>query len=150
EAYPGIVDGLIHYLDFPVSTTAPILCSEFGLPSASLEAVLKCEHKYWSRLEQKRCVPDHIPQFAAFDPFDDDALAGLDLAFPFWVKPIKSFSSYLGFHVRSEADWNKAIAKIRAEIGRIEEPFNRLLEQAQLPAEVSQVGGGYCIAESII
>ena len=36
ERYPGRVDGLIHYIDFPVSTTVPILCSEYGLPSASL------------------------------------------------------------------------------------------------------------------
>jgi len=68
ERYPGAVDGLIHYIDFPVSTTVPILCREFGLPSASLEAVLKCEHKFWSRYEQRQCVPDHIPQFAAFNP----------------------------------------------------------------------------------
>src|SRR5690625_244281 len=150
EAWPGMVDGLIHYLDFPASTTAPILCSEFGLPSASLEAVLKCEHKYWSRLEQKRSIPDHIPEFAVFDPFDDSALDSLALDFPFWVKPIKSFSSYLGFLVQDRADWDRARARIRAQIGRIEKPFNRVLELADLPDEIVGVGGGYCIAESII
>ncbi len=92
EQFPGTVDGIIHYIDFPVSTTVPLLCRRFGLPSASFESVLKCEHKYWSRLEQRQVVPDHVPQFACFDPFDDQALAKLPLEFPFWIKPIKSFS----------------------------------------------------------
>jgi quercetin dioxygenase-like cupin family protein len=150
DAYPGPADGLIHYIDFPVSTTVPILCSEYGLPAASLEAVLKCEHKYWSRLEQRRAIPEHVPQFAAFDPFDDDALIKLGLDFPFWVKPIKSFSSYLGFRIRNERDWACAIAAIRAHIGRFEEPFDALLNRVDLPAELGPIGGGYCIAEAII
>ncbi len=150
DAYPGTVDGLIHYIDFPVSTTVPILCREYGLPSATLEAVLKCEHKYWSRLEQRRCIPEHIPQFAAFDPFDDDALGKLGLDFPFWVKPIKSFSSYLGFMIRNADDWDAAIAETRAHIGRFEAPFDRVLSQVELPKEVGHIGGGSCIAEAII
>ncbi len=149
-AFPGPVDGLIHYIDFPVSTTVPILCREFGMPSASLEAVLKCEHKYWSRLEQQRCVPEHIPRFAAFDPFDDAALDNLGLDFPFWVKPIKSFSSYLGFKIRNERDWAHAIKEIRAHIGRFEAPFDRLLSFVDLPAEIADIGGGSCIAEGLI
>lgn len=150
NAYPGAVDGLIHYIDFPVSTTVPILCREFGLPSATLEAVLKCEHKYWSRLEQRRCIPEHVPPFAAFDPFDDDALDHLSLDFPFWAKPIKSFSSYLGFLIRNVDDWSTAIAAFRAHIGRFEAPFNHLLSRVELPYEVSDIGGGSCIAEAII
>ncbi|WP_423823518.1 ectoine synthase [Salinisphaera sp. SPP-AMP-43] len=150
QQYPGQVDGLIHYIDFPVSTTVPILCREFGLPSASLEAVLKCEHKFWSRYEQRQCIADHIPQFAAFDPFDDQALDKLGLDFPFWVKPIKSFSSYLGFRINNRDDWDHAIAEIRAHIGRFEGPFDKLLERVRMPEEVASIGGGDCIAESII
>lgn len=150
DAYPGAVDGLIHYIDFPVSTTVPILCRQYGLPSATLEAVLKCEHKYWSRLEQRRCIPEHVPQFAAFDPFDERALEHLGLDFPFWVKPIKSFSSYLGFFIGNADDWTVAIAAIRSHIGRFEEPFDDLLARVELPAEVADIGGGSCIAEAII
>ncbi|MBA1147692.1 ATP-grasp domain-containing protein [Ectothiorhodospiraceae bacterium WFHF3C12] len=150
NGFPGHVDGLIHYIDFPVSTTVPILCREFGLPAASLEAVLKCEHKYWSRLEQRACIPEHIPPFAAFDPFDDDALAGLGMDFPFWIKPIKSFSSYLGFHIRNERDWAHAIGEIRAHIGRFEGSFDRVMEFADVPGDVANIGGGACIAEGLI
>jgi len=51
--YKGPVDGVIHYIDFPVSTIVPIICDTSDLPSASLTSVLKCEHKYWSRVEQR-------------------------------------------------------------------------------------------------
>ena len=148
--FSGAPDALIYYIDFPVSTMAPILCREFGLPSASLEAVLKCEHKYWSRVEQAKSVPEHVPPFRAFDPFDDDALAKLGLDFPFWVKPVKSFSSYLGFRINHERDWEHAIREIRENIGRFAGPFDQLLGRVDLPAEVADVGGGMCIAEGII
>ncbi|MEX2524505.1 MAG: ATP-grasp domain-containing protein [Gammaproteobacteria bacterium] len=150
RSFDGSIDGIIHYIDFPASTSVPLLCRKFDLPSASFEAVLKCEHKYWSRLEQKRTVPDHVPEFACFDPFDDDALKKMDLDFPFWIKPIKSFSSYLGFRIGNEQEFHDCCVIIRENIGRFEEPFNHLLNLADLPAEVAEVGGGMCIAENII
>jgi quercetin dioxygenase-like cupin family protein len=146
---PERVDGLIHYIDFPVSTMVPILCREARLPSASLEAVLKFEHKYWSRVEQAKCIPDHVPPFRAFDPFDDDALSKLGLAFPFWIKPIKSFSSYLGFKINGQEDWDRAIPEIRENIRRFSS-FDQILDKVQLPDEVADIGGTHCIAEGII
>ncbi|MFO7858516.1 MAG: ATP-grasp domain-containing protein [Ectothiorhodospiraceae bacterium] len=150
--FPGSVDGLIHTIDFPVSTIVPILAGEFGLPSASLESVLTCEHKYWARVEQAQVTPEATPPFAAFDPFDDDALARLEreVGYPFWIKPVKSFSSYLGFRVDAPADFHAGIQRIRAEISRFREPFDHLLEQVERPAAVQAVGGGDCLAEGII
>jgi len=148
--FPGRPDALVHYIDFPVSTMIPILCREFGLPSASLDSVLKCEHKYWSRVEQSKSVPNHVPPFRAVDPFDDRALEKLDLGFPFWIKPVKSFSSYLGFRIGDERDWERAIAEIRENIGRFAGPFDQLLDRVDLPSEVAGVGGGMCIAEGLI
>ena len=149
QAFPDRIDGLIHYIDFPVSTTVPVLCREVGLPSASLEAVLKCEHKYWSRVEQAKCIPDHVPQFAQFDPFDDDALDKIGMDFPFWIKPIKSFSSYLGFKITSQDVWDRAMKEVRENIQRFE-TFDRILDMVELPDEIAGVGGTNCIAESII
>ncbi|MDZ7785378.1 MAG: ectoine synthase [Halioglobus sp.] len=150
--YKGSIDGIIHYIDFPVSTIVPIICNSFDLPSASLESVLKCEHKYWSRVEQRAVVPGNIPNFAAFSPFDDDALATVkkELDFPFWMKPIKSFSSYLGFRIENEEQWEAAIAETRENIGRFSGPFNYLLSKVTMPEEFSGIGGEYCIAEGII
>ena len=152
RSHNGTVDGIIHYIDFPVSTMVPILCGAYDLPSASLEAVLKCEHKYWSRVAQRAVIPEHIPLFLAFDPFDDEALAGITrrLDYPFWIKPVKSFSSYLGFRINNENDFREAIPEIRRNIARFSEPFNYLLDMVEMPEEFQDIRGAHCLAESII
>ncbi len=73
HGFDGSIDAIIGYWDFPVTTLVPILCREYGLPSPSLESVLRCEHKYWSRLEQRKVIPDMTPRFDVVDPFDDAA-----------------------------------------------------------------------------
>ena len=66
--FEGSVDAIIGFWDFPVSSMVPILCHQFeGLCCASLEAVVKCEHKYWSRLEQQKVI-DEYPRFGVVDP----------------------------------------------------------------------------------
>lgn len=126
RAFEGRIDAIAGYMDFPVSTMLPILCADFKTRTTSLESLLKCEHKYWSRLVQQEAIADHIPRFAAFDPFDDDALAkigGAGLGFPFFVKPIKSSGSRLGFRIDSRQDFDDAILRLREDIGLISEPF---------------------------
>ncbi len=66
EAFDGPVDAIVGYWDFPVSSMVPILCERHGLPTASLESVVKCENKYWSRLEQQKACDAH-PPFALVD-----------------------------------------------------------------------------------
>ncbi len=146
-------DAIAGYMDFPVSTMLPILCKRFGTRSTSLESLLKCEHKYWSRKVQREVIPDFIPNFTAFDPFDDTALEKIGtegLGFPFFIKPIKSSGSRLGFRIDTPEDFKDAILRLRADIGLISEPFNFVLEQADLPADVKEVDGSYCMAEEII
>lgn len=150
EAFDGAIDGIAGYMDFPVSTMLPLLCERFGATSVSLEALLKCEHKYWSRLCQREAIPEHIPGFAAFDPFDDDALSKIGLQFPFFVKPIKSSGSRLGFRIEGPEDFDHAMEQMRAAIGTISEPFDYVLDQIELPPEVAEIGGGHCLAEEII
>ncbi|MES3677763.1 ATP-grasp domain-containing protein [Halomonas elongata] len=153
EAFDGSVDAIVGYMDFPVSTMLPILCERFGTRSPSLSSLLKCEHKYWSRRVQKEVIPDYIPAFTAFDPFDDDALTHIGeagLYFPFFVKPIKSSGSRLGFRIDTPEDFYHAIEKLREDIGLIADPFNTVLEQARLPDEIAAVDGHFCMAEEII
>lgn len=148
--FSGSIDGITSHWDFPADTMLPVLCQKFGLPSPSLEDVLKCGHKYWARLEQAKCIPDHIPDFCAVDPFAGDPLSQVKLDFPFWIKPVKSFGSYLGFRIDNEEDFNEVLPIIRKNIRRIGDPFNFVLSQADLPSEVEGIGGNHCIAESII
>ena len=65
-AQEGPVHALIGFWDFPISTMVPVLCERLGLRWASTEAVVKCEHKYWSRLEQAKVI-DEIPGFGLLD-----------------------------------------------------------------------------------
>ncbi|WP_206075644.1 ATP-grasp domain-containing protein [Marinobacter sp. NP-4(2019)] len=148
--FVGSIDAIVGYWDFPVSTLLPLLRKPYHLPSPSFESVLKCEHKYWSRLEQSRIVPDHIPDFCAVDPFSDDYRAQITVNYPFWIKPVKAAFSYLGFKVRNGAELDHAIARIREGIPRFATPFNYLLQFAELPDDIAAIDGNHCIVESII
>lgn len=150
RAAGGAIDGLVIYFDFPVSTMWPILCREFGLRSPSLESLLKCEHKYWSRVEAEKVIPDNIPGFAAFDPNAEDPRAAIPFDYPFWVKPIKSSGSRLGFRINNRTDFDTAARILRENIDTIADPFNYVLDQAELPPEIAAVDGHYCLAEQII
>ncbi|WP_022728912.1 ATP-grasp domain-containing protein [Fodinicurvata sediminis] len=153
RAFDGSIDAIVGYMDFPVSTMLPILCGKFGVRTTSLESLLKCEHKFWSRVVQREVIPDHIPGFTAFDPFDDEALSRIGeagLSFPFFVKPIKSSGSRLGFRIDNPEDFDHAIERLRADIGTIQEPFNFVLDQAEIPEEIRKVDGGFCMAEQVI
>ncbi|REC93615.1 ATP-grasp domain-containing protein [Kushneria indalinina] len=152
-AFDGHIDAIVGYMDFPVSTMLPLLCERFHTRTPSLESLLKCEHKYWSRLVQREVIGNYIPRFTAFDPFDDDALTVIGQAglyFPFFIKPIKSSGSRLGFRIDSPEDFTAAIAQLREQIGLISAPFNFILDQAEVPDEVRAVDGGFCMAEEII
>lgn len=146
DEFDGTVDAVVGYWDFPVSTMLPLLCRSRGLPSASLEAVLKCEHKYWSRLEQRKVITEH-PAFAVIDPDDDDPKPPADLRYPIWLKPVKSFSSELAFKVHDDAEFAEAMRQLEDGIGRVGDPFQFILDQADLPDEVAQVGARAVLAE---
>lgn len=148
--FPGRVDALIAHWDFPVSTMLPILCKRFGLRTASLESVLRCEHKYWARLEQQAVIPEFTPRFQAVDPFADDPLAGIELDYPFWLKPVKAFGSHLGFRVHSDKEFRRAIEITRKKIRRLGDPFNVILGHADRPEEIAEVDGNHCVAEEIV
>jgi biotin carboxylase len=150
ESFDGPVDAIIAHWDFPSSVLQPMLCREFGLPAASLESVIACEHKHWSRIEQQASVPEVVPTFAGFDPFDDDALAGIDLEYPFWIKPVKSHSSQLGFKIEGPEDFHAAIPAIREGIGAAGDPFNEVLAVTPLPDFVAADSGTTCLAEQIV
>lgn len=148
--FDGRIDAIIGYWDYPVNAMVPILCERYGLPSLSTEAELKCDHKYWSRLEQAKVIPEHTPRFAALDPFSDEPLQQIDIPFPFWIKPIKGTDSLLAFLVRETNQFNQAIDKIRDSIGYIANSFNQLMAHANLPDEVARIRGHYCIVEEVI
>lgn len=148
DAFDGKIDAIIGFWDFPVSSLLPLLRRRYGLPTASLEAVVKCEHKYWSRLIQQQVI-DEYPPFGLVDPVHDTKPPE-GVRYPMWVKPVKSFSSVLAFGVADDDAFQDALEKIREGIGWVGEPFEALLEYAELPPEIAAAGGQVCLAEEAI
>ena len=88
------VDAVVSTDDYPGSTLAAIVADRLGLAGTSVSADLLCQHKYHSRLIQQRVRPDATPPFALIEP-------GIvpKLAFPFFIKPVKSFFSVGAFQI---------------------------------------------------
>ncbi|MEX0828260.1 MAG: hypothetical protein WD005_04835 [Haliea sp.] len=147
--FPERVDGIMGYWDFPTSVLVPLIARETGLPGTNPDAVARCEHKYWSRLEQREVLPDNIPDFQAIDPFAADPLAEVRLDYPFWLKPVKAHSSFLGFHIDGPETLQAHLVEIREKIGLVAAPFNEFLTHVKVPEVVAPVDGYHCIAEAI-
>lgn len=146
KQFEGSVDAIIGYWDFPVSSMLPILCKQFGLRGPSLESVVKCEHKYWSRLEQQKVIDDY-PQFALVD-LDHPVAPPPGLKYPLWLKPVKSVVSELAFRVTGPQEFYAAVTAIRKGVGRYGKPFELVLALLDLPPEIARAGGQACLAES--
>lgn len=150
NSFEGSIDAIISFYDFPATLIAFLLVEEFGLRGPSLESGFKCEHKYWSRLEQQKVIPDHIPDFTAFDPFSTSKLDEVELDVPFWLKPIKAYASQLGFKIENERVFQEALPEIRDKIKDFGEPFNHLMDKVDMPADIQHINGNCCIAEKLI
>ena len=150
DQFDGSVDAIVGYWDFPVSTILPLLRRRYGLTGPSLEATLKCEHKYWSRCLQQEVIADMVPAFVAVNPFDNTAADKIELNYPFWLKPVKAASSHLGFHIHNREELDQSLAIIRDKIERFAKPFNHIFDQAEVPPHIASIDGNYCIAESMI
>jgi len=148
--FDGSVDGIMTHWDFPSTVMTPILRHRFSQPGPTVEAALKCEHKYWSRLEQHKAVPEAVPDFAPVNPFADDPLEHVHFDYPFWLKPVTAHSSNLGFRIDGPEDLEHALEQIREGIALFAEPLNYLSGFASLPPEIEQVDGYHCVAETII
>ncbi|MFW5832925.1 MAG: ATP-grasp domain-containing protein [Pseudomonadota bacterium] len=150
DAFDGTVDAIVGYWDFPTQLLLAVLRGQRGLTGPSLESVLRCEHKYWARLDQQEVAPDVVPAFAWVDPFADDADRKAPLDYPFWLKPVKAHSSLLGFRVGDRDDLARAIRLTRAGIDEFSTPLARFLERADLPPQIAALPSHACIAERMI
>ena len=147
---PG-VDAIIGHWDFPTTSMLPILRREWGVPTSTLESVLYCESKYWSRIAHQEAVPECTPPFQGIDAYSDDPVGDLELDYPFWLKPTTAFSSYLGFRIDNEDQYREAMATIRENIHDFAEPFDYILQHCQNRAELPARGSGATVlAEGLI
>ena len=147
ESSESSIAGISSYWDFPGTLLQAYLTDYYDLCGPTLESTLKCEHKYWSRLEQKKVIPRHEPDYLLFDPFNDtpEKLASMDL--PYWIKPVKSCASQLSFFVEKREHETEIIEKIKKDINKVSAPIRFFLEQVERPDEISVESGNFCIVE---
>ncbi|MFF5992699.1 ATP-grasp domain-containing protein [Prauserella flavalba] len=148
DAFDGPVHAITGYWDFPVTSLVPALCEPRGLPCPSLESIAKCEHKYWSRLEQ-RAVIDEYPRFGLVDLDGEPALPE-GLRYPVWLKPVKSASSKLAFEVDGDEALAEAVHTIREGIDDVSGPFDAVLARLDPPPEIAEAGARACLAEEAV
>lgn len=117
------IHGVTSSSDYPGCLVAAAVARELGLPGPIPESVLRCSHKYYSRVAQQEVVPEATPRFALIDPdhlsvpvrhhparktaghlasgheYAVEHLAGhldargVTLPFPLFIKPVKSWFS---------------------------------------------------------
>ncbi|MGC0143458.1 ATP-grasp domain-containing protein [Pseudactinotalea sp. Z1732] len=124
----------------------PILCHRRGLPTASLDAVVRLEHKYWNRLIQARVI-DALPAFGLLDLEAEPPHLPQGVDYPAWIKPAMSASSEGAYHVEDADQLAEAIPSAREDVVRMGRPFEDILAMLDLPAEIEQIGGAVYMAE---
>jgi hypothetical protein len=144
--------GIIACDDYPATLLAAAVGGAAGLPGPSFESILMCAHKGWSRLLQREVVPEAAPHFQLIDPHASYRAGDLEIRFPFWVKPVKSALSYLGFRVSSLAELARVQARTRAELPRYARAFTEMLgmSAAPLPPALEGTSGEWLIAEELM
>lgn len=141
------LDAIISFFDFPFTLIASHLIDHYGLRGPMPISAIKCQHKYWSRVEQQKVVPEHVPDFAPVNPYDTPGLGEINVELPFWLKPIKAHSSESSFLIKSNEDLQRSYPHIQDHIPHFAEPFNFFLDSIELPPDIRGVDGHYCIAE---
>ena len=128
------IDGVASSSDYPGCLVAAAVAEELRLPGPKVRAVLTCSHKYYSRVAQAQSAPEATPGFGLVEveKLVDGRVVGYDgreLAFPVFVKPVKSWFSQ---HAR-RCDTAEELARfasspeVRAHLTGFVSPFNQLL-----------------------
>ena len=97
------LDGIISNHEQFGALIAAVLAERLGLPGNSPLAIIACQHKYYCRMVEEKLVPQATPRYAPIAyPFEKDR--PIDLAYPFFVKPIKATYSVLAKQINSPSE----------------------------------------------
>lgn len=136
--------GVTSAVGYPGMAVASIMAERLGLPGPKVERVLRCEHKYYSRLAQRELIPTATPSFRIVPPatFDGDAF---DLPFPLFLKPVKSCFSINARSISSLPELRRVAPESLLPEGFLR-PFNDLL-RAHTDYEFD---GSHLLAETLL
>jgi biotin carboxylase len=136
--------GVASAVGYPGVPVASIIAERLGLAGVKVERVLRCEHKYYSRVAQQALVPSAAPPFQLVPPTGLDADT-LKLPFPLFLKPVKSCFSINAQKISSLPELRRVAAGslLPEEFLR---PFNDLL-RAHTDYEFD---ASYLLAETLL
>ncbi len=117
--------GVTSAVGYPGMSVASIVARRLRLPGPSINCILLCEHKYYSRIAQRALVPSATPAFHLLDPKATGQLNDLG-AFPLFVKPVKANFSINANRVGSVEELQQTLRSCRLP-ERFVKPFNDLL-----------------------
>ena len=107
------VNGIVVTKDYPGALFASVAAQACGLRAPSVDAVLACQHKYWSRQLQQQCVPEAMPRFTLAHPGQQDIdLQGMQ--FPLFAKPVRANFSFLAQKVHTREELQQFVQQVRA------------------------------------
>jgi biotin carboxylase len=118
--------GVTSAVGYPGMSAASIIARTLGLPGAPPEAIMLCEHKYYSRLFQEKFVPEATPPFALIDPAS--AELNDEIGFPSFLKPVKSCMSKNAFTVHSQEELEKLV-QTSVLPHQFVEPFDQMVRR---------------------
>lgn len=136
------LSGVTSGIGYPGMSAASIIAERLGLPGPRPASVMRCEHKYYSRMAQKDFVPEAVPCFRLLDTAD---APGEVATFPVFVKPVKSCMSINAHRVYDSAHLRRITESALLPSGFIE-PFNDMFRaHTSYPLHAS-----YLLVESLL
>lgn len=147
DRFRGCIDGVTSTSDYPGVTVAAQIAKELHLPGPRPEAVIRCSHKYYSRLGQREVVPDVTPRFCLIDPKQPPEAAAA-FPFPWFIKPVKGAFSVMARRIDSREQLQAFLDRpaLREFLSSYMHTFDRLVERLT----PFGVGGGYMLAEELL
>ena len=141
----GRIDGIFSSSDYPGAAVAAAVSRRLGLPGSPAEAVIRCHHKFHSRISQREAAPEAVPWFEWVDLSGEGAEG---LRFPCFVKPVKGFFSAFTRRVESASQLREFLARpgLRRFMRECIPMYNRL---AGALSTLERDGNGF-IAEGIL
>ncbi len=111
--------GVTSAVGYPGMSAAAVIAEKLSLPGAPPQAIMLCEHKYYSRIFQQKFAPEATPNFHLIDPEQPETFKS-ELSFPCFLKPVKSCMSKNAYTVQDQGS------------------LRRLSEQALLPRQFTE------------
>lgn len=141
----GRIDGVTSSSDYPGASVAAAVATRLGLPGSQPETVIRCSHKYYSRLAQREVVPGATPAFALLDPA---APSWPSLNFPLYIKPVKGAFSIMSRRIDSIEELRAFLA--RTSVGEFLDSYLRIFNQLVHELTDLKFDGAYFLAEELL